>query len=174
MIGIRVTQQDIAARAGVHVTTVSLALRNHRSLPPVTRDKIQRLAKEMGYSPDPALSALMAYRRGAKLIRRNAASRAAKYYGTVAWVTNYPTRDGWSAGSGTCFALYRDSAAERLAQHGYRLEDFWLREQGLTAKRASQILFSRGIRGLLICPLPTDRGHLSLEWKKFSAVSFGY
>jgi DNA-binding LacI/PurR family transcriptional regulator len=174
MIGVRITQQDIATRAGVHVTTVSLALRNHPSLPAVTRDKIQNLANEMGYRPDPALSALMAYRRGTKFIRHDAASRAAKGYGNVAWVTNYPTRNGWSAGSGTCFALYRDSAAERLARHGYRLEEFWLREPGLTAKRASQILFSRGIRGLLICPLPTDRGHLSLDWEKFSAVSFGY
>ena len=174
MVGVRITQQDIATRAGVHVTTVSLALRNHPSLPPVTRDKIQHLANEMGYRPDPALSALMAYRRGTKVNRHNAASRAAKGYGTVAWVTNYPTRDSWSAGSGTCFAIYRESAAERLARHGYQLEDFWLREPGLTAKRASKILFSRGIRGLLICPLPTDRGHLSLDWDKFSAVSFGY
>jgi LacI family transcriptional regulator len=170
MSGTRITQKDIAARAGVHITTVSLALRNHPSLPSGTRAKILQLAKEMGYQPDPALSALMTYRRGMKFTGQGGMSRQ----GTVAWVTNYPTCNGWSAGSGTCFDLYRESAAERLARHGFRLEDFWLREPGLTARRASQILFSRGIRGLLICPLPVDRGHLSLDWGKFSAVTFGY
>jgi LacI family transcriptional regulator len=163
--GFCITQKDIAARAGVHITTVSLALRNHRSIPPATRDKIQNLAKEMGYRPDPGLSSLMAYRRSA---------RPSRPQGTIAWVTNYRTRNGWSGNSGTCFELYRDGAAEQLARHGYRLEDFWLRESGITAKRASQILFSRGIVGLLICPLENNRGHLSLDWEKFSAVTFGY
>ncbi|HEX9783767.1 MAG TPA: helix-turn-helix domain-containing protein [Opitutaceae bacterium] len=53
---------DIARQAGVHVTTVSLALRNHPRLPECTRSRLQALAKEMGYAPDPALRALVAYR----------------------------------------------------------------------------------------------------------------
>jgi DNA-binding LacI/PurR family transcriptional regulator len=44
----------------------------------------------------------------------------------------------------------------------------------LTARRSSQVLLHRGIRGLLICPLEISRGHLSLQWEKFCAVSFGY
>jgi DNA-binding LacI/PurR family transcriptional regulator len=59
-------------------------------------------------------------------------------------------------------------------RHGYRLEPFWLREPGFTARRSSQVLLHRGIRGLAICPLEISRGHLSLQWEKFSAVSFGY
>ncbi|MGK0236799.1 MAG: LacI family transcriptional regulator [Candidatus Pelagisphaera sp.] len=55
--------KDIAAKAGVHQTTVSPALGNHPSLPKKTRDRIQGLAKEMDYQPDPALSALIAYRQ---------------------------------------------------------------------------------------------------------------
>lgn len=43
----RVTLADIAKRAEVHVTTVSLALRNHPRLPEKTRSRIQKLAKEM-------------------------------------------------------------------------------------------------------------------------------
>jgi DNA-binding LacI/PurR family transcriptional regulator len=49
-----------------------------------------------------------------------------------------------------------------------------LDEPGLTAKRASKILYSRGVAGLLISPLQKARGHLSLEWDKFSCVAFGY
>src|SRR5215216_2735722 len=44
----RVTLSDIATHAKVHVTTVSLALRNHPRLPTETRERIQALAKKMG------------------------------------------------------------------------------------------------------------------------------
>jgi len=37
----RVTLADIARKAGVHVTTVSLAMRNHPRLPEKTRQRIQ-------------------------------------------------------------------------------------------------------------------------------------
>ena len=37
----RVTLSDIAKKAGVHVTTVSLAMRNHPRLPETTRQRIQ-------------------------------------------------------------------------------------------------------------------------------------
>jgi len=40
----------------------------------------------MGYTPDPMLSSLYACRQ---------ASRSSPYQGTVAWITNFPTRDGW-------------------------------------------------------------------------------
>ena len=37
---IRITLKMIAARAGVHITTVSLALKDHPSLPETTRQRI--------------------------------------------------------------------------------------------------------------------------------------
>ena len=58
----RVLMKDVAKEAGVHQTTVSLALRNHPSLPKSTRDRIQELAHSMGYRPDPAISAIAAQR----------------------------------------------------------------------------------------------------------------
>ena len=58
----RVTQQDVALRAGVHRTAVSLALKKHPSIPAETRERIEAVAAEMGYVPDPMLSALAAYR----------------------------------------------------------------------------------------------------------------
>ena len=77
---------DVAKRAGVHVTSVSLALRNHPSLPPTTRARLCRLAEKMGYRPDPALSALVAYRHRARM---------AKDQPTLAYVTNWDTQWGW-------------------------------------------------------------------------------
>jgi len=162
MAGGYVTLKEVAARAGVHLSTAARAMKNDPRLLPKTIEQVKEIARELGYTADPMLNALNAYRRS---------RQPARPHGTVAWVTNHPTREGWAI---TCYQLYRDGAAEQLAEHGYRLEDFWLNEPGLTAKRASQILFNRGIRGLLICPLPSAGGHLSLDWERFSAIAFGY
>ena len=44
----RVTLADIAKRAEVHVTTVSLAMRNHPRLPATTRKRIRRSTSKSG------------------------------------------------------------------------------------------------------------------------------
>ncbi|HEY3377332.1 MAG TPA: LacI family DNA-binding transcriptional regulator [Armatimonadota bacterium] len=46
-----VTQQDIADHCGVHITTVSMALRNHPRLRTETIERIQAVAKQLGYDP---------------------------------------------------------------------------------------------------------------------------
>src|SRR4051812_21699814 len=57
----RCTIKDIAAKAGVAVSTVSYALRNHPSIPPATCRRIQAVGEKLGYRPDPQISALMAH-----------------------------------------------------------------------------------------------------------------
>jgi LacI family transcriptional regulator len=44
-------RKDVAERAGVSPPTVSRALNDHPSIPVVTRDKIKRIARELGYVP---------------------------------------------------------------------------------------------------------------------------
>ena len=60
----RVTLQDIADAAGVHVMTVSNALGNVRGVAPATREKVLRIAKELNYIPNSAARALVAGRTG--------------------------------------------------------------------------------------------------------------
>ncbi|HEY9250222.1 MAG TPA: helix-turn-helix domain-containing protein, partial [Rariglobus sp.] len=103
----RVVLRDVAVRAGVHLTTAARAMKNDPRVQPDTLARIQEIAKEMGYMPDPMLSALSTYR---------IATRPSLYHGTVGWVTNFPTKDGWVVES---FKLYRLGAAEALARHGY-------------------------------------------------------
>src|SRR5580693_10677977 len=62
----RVTLRDIARRANVHVSTVSLALRDSPRLPDETRFRVQAMAREMGYVHDSVLDALLAYRDSAR------------------------------------------------------------------------------------------------------------
>ncbi len=158
----RVTLQQLAARCRVHVSTVARALKDDPRISQATRSKVQAIARELGYAPDPMMSALCAYRKR---------QQPASFHGSLAWITNYPTRDGWCGGA---YKFYFKGAKERAEKFGYHLNHFWLGEKGMTAKRASSILYNSGVSGLLICPLSQNCGHLDLDWAKFPAVKFGY
>ncbi|MEI6861266.1 MAG: LacI family DNA-binding transcriptional regulator [Verrucomicrobiota bacterium] len=161
----RITMGDVAKRAGVHVTTVSLALRNHASLPPATRDRLRRLAEKMGYRPDPALSALVAYRHRARL---------AKDQPTLAYVTNWDTQWGWREHV-AAHRMFFEGATAKAALLGYRLEHFWLGERGLTPRRLSDILAARGITGVILAShrLAADVP-LDFDWLRLSAVKIDF
>lgn len=159
----RITLRDIAHAAGVHFATVSRALQDNGLIAPETRERIRKIAAEMGYVPDPMLSALTAYRTHA---------RPESYKATIAWITN--NASPWSK-SNPCktFELYLQGARERAGALGYKLEEFWLRSQNMGAKRASDILSARGISGLIIAPQPRTKMRVRLDWQRFSAVSIG-
>src|SRR4051812_49177178 len=59
----RVTMRAIAEQAGVTHATVSMALRNHPLISAKTRQKIQRIARNLGYRPDPEVAKLMRHLR---------------------------------------------------------------------------------------------------------------
>lgn len=159
----RVTQRELARLAKVSHTTVSLSLRDHPSIPAETRARIAALARQHRYRPDPMLAALNAYRL----------SRApSRFQGTLVWLTSFDSAGGWrSMVQAEGYFLGAQAQAERL---GYRLEEFWISEPKLTARRATQVLLSRGVHGLVVAPLPVAHGQLSLEWEKFAAVALGY
>jgi LacI family transcriptional regulator len=160
----RVTQTDIAKRAGVHSTTVSLALRNHPSLPAETRKRLQDLAEAMGYRPDPDLRALMVYRQSV---------HAPKTATTLAYVTNWETQWGWK--DFPAHAEFYAGAMEKASALGYRLDHFWLGEPGLTDQRMSDILRARGITGVVIAShLPHVDRPLALDWSRLSAVKIDF
>lgn len=159
----RITIRDIAARAGVHFSSVSLALRNSPKLRPELRDKIQAIARDLGYVPDPVLNALNVYRQS---------RRPARFQSTIAWINNWPVKDEMR--SIRSFADYFRGASERARQLGYQIEDFWMHAPGMTPAAASSILRARGVRGLLIGPQPFAHTTLDLDVADFSALAFGY
>ncbi len=157
----RVTQKNIADAAGVHVTTVSLALRNSKSLLPETREKIQRIAQELGYQPDPMLSALTVYRRKVQL---------PFFQGTLAWVDNL--KNSGARPASKVFHEYWAGARERCEELGYHIEEFLSSDMSLT--RISHILKARGITCILLPPQPRQVSHMRMDWENFCALSFGF
>src|SRR5262245_17392188 len=129
----RISMATVAARAGVHTTTVSLALRNHPSLPLDTRQRLQALAAEMGYERDPALNALVAYRRQSPPSKGNP---------PLAYVTNWESPWGWK--EHPAHAAFFEGAQHKAAELGYQLEHFWLREEGRSHRQVSRVLSARG------------------------------
>jgi LacI family transcriptional regulator len=159
---LRPTIRDIAARAGCHYSTVSLALRDHPRITAATRARVKQIAVALGYRPDAALAALSAYRTMKRPVRHRP---------VIAWVSNHRARYGWRASA--CNGDYFRGAWTRAEERGYRLEEFWLAEPGMNGRRMSGILRTRGIQGLLLPPQERLCA-LDLEWEHFSAVTFGY
>ena len=159
----RTTIRDVARAAGIHYATVSRALRDSPLIAAETRERVQKIARKMGYVPDPMLSALTAYR---------SALRPEKFRSTIAWVTNSFTRHEWK--NYEIFNLYFEGARERAASLGYTLEEFWLREPGMNWRRNSEILLARGITSLVLAPQPRPKMRVRLDWERFSAVAIGY
>ena len=60
-----VTLQDVAQRAGVHVMTISHALKGTGRMTTATRESICRIAGELNYKPNRAARALVTGRTGA-------------------------------------------------------------------------------------------------------------
>lgn len=58
----KITLRDIANESGVSVTAVSLAMRGSRRISQDKTKEIQEIAERLGYTRDPMLSALCAYR----------------------------------------------------------------------------------------------------------------
>lgn len=158
----KATLEDVARSAGVHRTTVSLALRNHPRIPESTRARVKAIADQLGYRINPLVSALMQSRRSGKPVK----------HATLAYVTNYPTRYGWRPEHHDRPDFF-PGAVERAADFGYKLEHFWLGEPGMTPRRFCDMLSARSINGLLIGRLPPGQNSLELEWDRFSCVALG-
>ncbi|OAM87263.1 LacI family transcriptional regulator [Termitidicoccus mucosus] len=156
-----VSLKDIADRTGVSRMTVSCALRNSPRVRKETAERIRAVAKQLGYAPDPKLAAAMTGVRNAKR----------KTLEPIAWLN--ANQNARAYHDYTWLAPYRLGAAERCAELGYKLDEFWMRDPGMTDRRMSSILVARGIRGVVLCPavLP-EITHLRLDWKHFASVSF--
>jgi LacI family transcriptional regulator len=152
----------LAAAAGVSRMTVSRALRNMGGVSAATRDRIQAAAQKLGYRPNPLVSAFMSY------VRSNRVHGDA---GVLAYLTNHENADRFSA---EAYRRFFEGAAHRAAHLGYRLEEFRLHERGMTIRRLSDTLYARGIRGVVVGPMTSPHGHLTLDWDRFSASTIGY
>jgi DNA-binding LacI/PurR family transcriptional regulator len=155
------TLRMLAALAGVSAMTISLALRNHRSISPATTKRVQQLARTHGYRRDPEIAKLMLHLRARRTQRIQSS--------ICALTTIRPLRD----------ALYaRDiaEAARKRANHlGYAYDQLCLSDYQNNPAQLHRVLRSRGVEGVLLLPMaqPLSVENL-IDWRDFSVVAASY
>lgn len=127
-----------------------------------TREEIQRLAREHGYTRDPVVSTLMNQVWMGR--RRSTADKL----GMLTW---WKTRDG-ELNSPLGSRLY-EGVRNRAEHLGYEVECLWAKEPGMTGKRLSSILRARSIRGIFLSNVPYARRHMPLDWANLAAAIVG-
>lgn len=159
----RPTLQQIADQAGMSRSGVSRALRNHPGIPASTRERVKKIARELGYYPNPMISALMASLRG---------NVEADGSSVIAYLTGHSPRETWMRLPATRQNFI--GARHRASELGFRLEEFSVAEPGMTGERITRILHTRTIRGLILAPMASPDFELSLDWNLFAVSAIGY
>lgn len=158
------TLKNVAAAAGVHVSTVSRALKGDPSIPKTTSDRIAALAKSMGYRPNPLTSALMeARRRGAP----------ARFRASIAFLIYNARKDAYHKRSW----IYRvfEGAKVSADSLGYAIELFWLGDRELAdSKQLDRVLTTRGVQGLILPSEHEATRQFDIDWEKFSVLSLHF
>jgi len=163
-----VSLQDIATAAKVSKMTVSLALRDHPRISADTRKRVKSLATKLGYKPDPEVARFMS------VIRKHKSSDKGL---PIACISTGKAPGLWR--ESPTERAYWDGACERALSYGYYMVDFWLEKPQMTEHRLSDILWNRGIKGILIPPVlrvlsgSTREVRLDLDWDRFCAVTIG-
>lgn len=149
---------DIARLAGVHQTTVSLALRDHPAISEKTRARIHELARTLGYAPDPALDAFNFYRLAHQPLRSAPAIAFVTDLGSGDWKESTSRRELFSGAK---------AAAEKM---GFVFERFHIGAQELSPLRLESILRSRNIECAIFASLTLQTEDLPLDWSRICAL----
>jgi len=156
---------DLARAAGVSKNTVSLALRRDPQIPPSTRERIEALARSMGYVKNPTVAHLMAQLR---------AGAAGGHRASLALFNANEDRDAFR--THPTIPAYVEGCRRQAAQAGYSLDTFWLHDPALDGERLVKILRARGIQGALFVGL-MDANRLperfTAVWEAFPCVVTG-
>ncbi|MFA5264603.1 MAG: LacI family DNA-binding transcriptional regulator [Opitutaceae bacterium] len=153
------TIRDVARVAGVHFTTVSMALRGHAGIPAVTRDRIVAVASRIGYVRNRVFAALSNQRsnKGGDHFRPR-----------IAYLTNRSPEEG--------FLMYWHfqsliAGARRQAEAlGYDFEVLFIDKGYHNSQTLGPYLKKNSITGVIIGAFEPDRAEIELDWNEFCAV----
>lgn len=154
--------RHIAKLAGVSPSAVSLALRDSPRISTETKARVMSLARELDYEPDARIVHLMRHLRKPRDVRQQAS------FGVISF---YDTLRPWEK-SRHLTSIY-EGMQRRARDLGYRLEPLWLRAPGMTYRRISGIIETRGIDGLLCFGSPDFNQEYPVELGGHAVVTIG-
>ncbi len=156
-----ITLRDVARKAGVHPSTVSRAMRNDSHISESVCKKIQSIAKEMAYRPNPFVSAFTAQVRNYRGTPNGATILMLDYSGTH-------SKDSlWQK-------IYIDGITFRAEQLGYKTEILSFAKLNYSTTLLKKILHTRGIRGMIILPVPEEADLSKLNCENMALATISY
>lgn len=154
---------DVARALGISAMTVSRALANSPKVTRETQKRVAEAVRRLGYRPHPYLRSWMSSRRKSRVLPEQVSIGFLNFWNPSSQLeTRLHCREILSG------------CRQKAEELGYHLDVIAPRAAGISMERLHQILQSRGIRGLLIPPLPESCGRLRLPWEKYAAVAIGY
>lgn len=157
------TIAEIARRSDVSTYTTSLALRNSPRVAEATRTHVCRIARELGYRPNPLISALMTRVRN----RRTGATGSVLGFVISREQAIHPGQLDYQT-------RILKGAAARARELGYRIEPICLTSVSGHGRRLQQVLDTRGIHGVIIGPVPARSFKIDLAWERLACVTIGH
>jgi DNA-binding LacI/PurR family transcriptional regulator len=156
--------REIARGLGLSHTTVSEALRDSPRVNVVTRKRVQKAARAVGYQPNPLAGALMSEMRRA---------RSGTFRGVLA-ILDLDGPDCRAASSNRYHRELVRGASTRAAELGFKAETIVTGMRGISDARLDTILQARGIRGLLLLPVARKADLSGLDWTHFAGIYTDY
>lgn len=134
----RPNMQHVADAAGVSKSAVSLALKNDPRLPEATRQRIQQVARDLGYRQNPMMASLMTQLR---------ASRSPLLQAAIAWIEceSEPFSDEPEA---PC--VYHAGAIARAREMGFALDSLRIAPQTLDSEALKATFEEKKIQGAIL------------------------
>jgi LacI family transcriptional regulator len=157
------TMQDIADRCGVSRATVSFALRDDPRITKARREHIHKVAREMGYRPNPLINSLMTQLRG---------NRRYKTGNLIVLLSFFKGRDVFRRVP--FLQQLHDACQRRSMELGYAFDV--IEASGINERwqHLDRILAARGTTGVLIPQMPADTHVERLDFSKLAVVKLGY
>lgn len=164
----RVTLKDIAAKAKVSHMTVSLALRKHPKIPQATRSRIEKIAQQMGYRPNPYLNVLMSHLRS---------GTEASYQASVA-LLDFASATIWNSKQPSFRLALLKGAREKAKTLGFNIEHVRASDSQLDMRRFQKNCYNRNVNAFLIMPNATTSAAVKklnqFDFQSVASVTVGY
>jgi LacI family transcriptional regulator len=153
------TLKDVAREAGYHITTISLALRDHPSIPQNTRTLIRETALRVGYQKNPVYHALSRFRQQGCVCAP--APR-------IAYLENFGLGSGRARPAHLQTML--NGAARQAKLLGYELDPLAVGEDDHDSHSLTQYLHDQRIAGIVVGAFVPGFAEIALNWDDYAVA----
>ncbi|ACB73810.1 LacI family DNA-binding transcriptional regulator [Opitutus terrae] len=153
----RPTLKDVAREAGYHITTISLALRQHPSIPEATRKRIQEIADRIGYERNPVYHALSRFRQ-----QGTVCAPAPR----IAYLENFGLGSGNQRSPHLQAIL--DGACRQAELLGYQIDPLAVGEDDHDSRSLTGYLREHQITGIVMGSFIPGFAEIALNWDDYA------